>query len=100
MEAPPGAFGPRLTALIGLLHGRYRLSARETVAFLAEVTGVAVSTGSIMRSCARVSAAVAPVDATIQEAVRTNQSCMWMKRGGMRVGSAGGCGWRSGLPPI
>src|SRR6266508_4860335 len=69
-ETPPGACGPRLTALIGLLHGRYRLSTRETVAFVADVCGVAVSLGSIATSCGRVSDALAPIDATIQTTVQ------------------------------
>ncbi len=90
--APPGAFGPRLTALIGLLHGRYRLSARETVAFLAEVTGVDVSTGRIMRSCARVSAAVAPVDVAIQGAV-AHQPILHVDETGWHEGGQRGWLW-------
>jgi len=75
--APPGAFGPRLTALMGLLHGRYRLSTREAVAFLAEVCGVEVSLGSITTSCGRLSAALAPVDAAIQATVQM-QPHLWV----------------------
>ena len=71
-EAPPGAFGPRLTALIALLHGRYRLSTRETVAFLHEVGGVELSLGSVITSCTRVSAALQPLDATIQTRVQAH----------------------------
>ena len=63
---PAGAFGPRLTALIGLLHGRYHLSTRETVAFLSEVAGVELSLGSVITSCTRVSEALQPLDAAIQ----------------------------------
>jgi transposase len=69
-QAPPGAFGPRLTALISLLHGRYRLSTRETAAFLSEVCGVEVSVGSVISSCARVSDALEDVDSSIQNAVQ------------------------------
>jgi transposase len=69
-EAPAAAFGPRLTALIGLLHGRYRHSARETAAFLSEVCGVEVSLGSVMASCTRVSDALSDVDTSIQTAVQ------------------------------
>jgi transposase len=36
-DLPAGAFGPHLTALIALLHGRYRHTARETVSFFEEV---------------------------------------------------------------
>ena len=71
-EVPPGAFGPRLTALIGLLHGRYRLSTRETVAFLSEVAGVELRLGSVITSCTRVSAALQPLDAAIQTMVQAH----------------------------
>jgi hypothetical protein len=49
-DVPPGAFGARATALIGLLHRRYRLSTRETVAFLSEVCGLPLSLGSVVSS--------------------------------------------------
>jgi transposase len=58
---PRGAFGPHLTALIALLHGRYRLSDREVVDVLADVVGVDLSLGSVAACCARVSDALAPV---------------------------------------
>jgi transposase len=58
-ELPPGAFGPHLTALIALLHGRYRLSARECAAVLGEVFGVPLGLGSVPALCQQVSAAVA-----------------------------------------
>jgi transposase len=76
-DFPPGVCGPQLTALIGLLHGRYRLSTRETTAFLAEVAGVELSTGSIITSCTRVSDALAPVDAAIAEHIQ-NQDILWV----------------------
>ena len=46
-ETPPGAFGPRLIGLVGLLTGRMRLSKRLAQEFLAEVLGMEVSLGSI-----------------------------------------------------
>ena len=76
-ELPPGAFGPRLTALIGLLHGRYRLSTRETVAFLYEVAGVELSLGSVISSCTRVSEALQPLDAAIQTMVQAH-AVVWV----------------------
>ena len=91
-SAPPGAFGPRLTALIGLLHGRYRLSTRETCAFLAEVAGVDVSVGSIVRSCDHVSVALAPVDATIQATI-AHQPLLHVDETGWREGSQRGWLW-------
>lgn len=41
------AFGPTVVALVGLLHGRFRLSAREVVALLGDLFGVPVSLGSV-----------------------------------------------------
>lgn len=67
--APPGAFGPRATALVGVLRGRYRLSEREVVEFMDDVCGIALCTQSVLRSCDRVSLALAPVDAAIHAAV-------------------------------
>jgi transposase len=91
-EAPPGAFGPRLTAFIGLLHGRYRLSERETIAFLAEVCGVDVSLGSITTSCLRVSDALEGVDALIQATVQT-QPHLWVDETSWREQSHRGWLW-------
>ena len=58
-ELPPGAFGPHLAALVALLHGRYRLSARECAALLGEVFGVPLGLGSVPALCQQVSAALA-----------------------------------------
>jgi transposase len=70
-DAPPGAFGPRATALMAILRGRYRLSLDDVLEFLADVCQLPLSSGSIITSCERVSLALAPVDAAIQEAVQT-----------------------------
>jgi transposase len=66
-EVPSSAFGPRLTALTALLHGRYRLSDREVVEVLADVVGVEMSLGSVVTCCDRVSTALEPVyDALVE----------------------------------
>jgi len=70
-DAPPGACGPRATALMALLRGRYRLSLDDVVEFLADVCQLPLGSASVVRGCGRVSAALAPVDAAIQEAVQT-----------------------------
>jgi transposase len=44
---PTGAFGPRLTGLVGLMTGRLRLSKRLAQEFLSTVLGLEVSLGSI-----------------------------------------------------
>jgi transposase len=58
-----------VTALIGLMRGHYRFSLDAAEEFLAEVCNLPISSGSIVTSCERVSDALAPVDAAIQEAV-------------------------------
>ena len=68
-DAPPGAFGPRATALMAVLRGRYRLSLDDAAAFLTDICNLPLSAASIVTSCDRVSAALAPVDATIQTVV-------------------------------
>jgi transposase len=91
-ELPPGAFGPRLTALIGLLHGRYRLSSRETVAFLHEVAGVELSLGSVITSCTRLSEALQPLDAAIQTRVQAHP-VVWVDETSWREQQRRGCLW-------
>ncbi|HBY93866.1 MAG TPA: hypothetical protein DEP84_07815 [Chloroflexi bacterium] len=44
-EGPPGAFGPRLTSLVGLLNGRYRLSKREVAGLVQDACGVRSGSG-------------------------------------------------------
>jgi transposase len=70
-DAPPGAFGPRLTALIGLLRGRYHLSLDAAQEFLTDICNVPISSGSIVSSCERLSDVLAPIDASIQAAIQT-----------------------------
>lgn len=70
-DAAPGACGPRATALLGILRGRYRLSLDDVLEFLADVCQLPLGSASIVRGCERVSAALAPIDAAIQQAVQT-----------------------------
>ena len=67
-DVPPGAFGPRLTSLVALLNGRYRLSKREVAAFLADACGVRMSAASVVRSCAHLTQALALPYADLQHA--------------------------------
>lgn len=68
-EGPPGAFGPRLTSLMGLLTGRYRLSRREVVSLIDEAYGVAVSVGSVNEATQQLSAALAGPYTEVAEVV-------------------------------
>jgi transposase len=75
-DAPPGAFGPRATALMAVLRGRYRLSLDDTAELLSDVCNLPLSAASIVTSCERTSEALALVDAAIaavvQEAEQVN----------------------------
>ena len=55
---PPGAFGPRLTAMVSLLSGRYHLSKRDTAEVMTDFFQVEVSLGSISRLEQRISQAI------------------------------------------
>ncbi len=73
---PRRPFGPRLTAVIALLSGRYRLSRREVRQLLQELWQVRVSLGAVVRQEQAQSAALAPVveeaRAAVQQAAVVN----------------------------
>ncbi len=57
-DLPEGAFGPRLTAIGSLLHGRFRLSMRETTTVFADLLGVPLGPGSVSTLCQEVAVAL------------------------------------------
>jgi transposase len=73
---PRRPFGARLTAVIALLSGRYRLSRREVRQLLQDLWAVRVSLGAVVRQEQAQSAALAPVvaeaRATVQQAAVVN----------------------------
>jgi transposase len=73
-DLPPGVprrpFGTRLTAVIALLSGRYRLSRREVRQLLQDLWQVRVSLGAVVRQEQAQSAALAPVVAEAQAEVQ------------------------------
>jgi transposase len=73
-ELPPGVsrrpFGTRLTAVIALLSGRYRLSRREVRQLLDDLWAVQVSLGAVVRQEQAQSTALAPVVAEARAAVQ------------------------------
>jgi transposase len=73
---PRRPFGMRLTAVIALLSGRYRLSRREVRQLLQDLWAVRVSLGAVVRQEQAQSAALAPVveeaRAAIQQAAVVN----------------------------
>jgi transposase len=70
LEAATG-YGPRLTALIGQLHGTYHLSYRAVADLLADVADLPIGLGSVVTSAARGSDALAPINTAIHAAVQT-----------------------------
>jgi transposase len=68
--ASGGAFGPRLQAVATLLVGRYRLSRREAVACLAELSEVELSVGALAHLEQATSMALAPVVDDVAAAVQ------------------------------
>lgn len=69
-DVPKGGFGVRATATAAVLHGRWRLSLRETATVLDVVCGLPVSVGGVARMCRETSNALAKPDADIAEQVR------------------------------
>jgi transposase len=65
-------FGPNLEALIAGLIGRYRLSRREALQFITDLTGLDVSLGTVVAICNRVSDSLAPTVDRIAETVRVS----------------------------
>jgi transposase len=57
-DLPDGAFGPRLTAPGSVLHGRFRLSMRETAGVLDDLFGVPIGVGSVPTLCQETSSAL------------------------------------------
>lgn len=71
---PPGVprrpFGARLTAVVALLSGRYRLSRREVRQLLQDLWEVRVSLGAVLRQERAQSAALAPIVSEARAAVQ------------------------------
>ena len=67
---PRRPFGPRLTAVVALLTGRYRLSRREVQQVLVDLWVVTLSLGAVLRQERAQSAALAPVVAEVRAAVQ------------------------------
>src|SRR6266536_816305 len=69
-DVPPGSFGPQTAATVAMLHGRYRISDRETPALLHDFFGLSISLGSVVDLQQTVSAALAPVYTAIHTAIQ------------------------------
>src|SRR5581483_4162995 len=75
---PPGVprrpFGPRLTATVALLSGRYRLSRREVQRVLRDLWGVELALGTVDTLVQAQSAALAPLVAELAVALPSEAS--------------------------
>jgi transposase len=69
-DMPPGSFGPHLTALVALFHGRYRMSVRDLSLMMDEVWHIPLSLGSVSTLYQTVSCALAPVYDQVQQVVQ------------------------------
>jgi transposase len=68
---PAGAFGPRLSALVGLLSGVYRLGKRPVRQLLADLFGLSISTGMVCKLQRRAAAVLTPAYDELCRHVRT-----------------------------
>lgn len=69
-DVPAGSFGPQVTALVALYHGRYHLSTRDIVTLMDEVYSIPLSLGSVPRLYYTASTALEGVYAEVQTAVQ------------------------------
>lgn len=68
---PTGAFGPRLSAMVGLLSGVYRLGKRPVRQPLADLFGLSISTGMICKLQRRAADLLTPAYDELCDRVRT-----------------------------
>jgi transposase len=88
-NVPVGAFGPRRTATVGLLSGRYRLSRREGADLCGTLLNAPLSVGGVDGLCQATSLSLAePVttaQASVEHAERANaDETSWRQRGRTR----------------
>src|SRR5689334_1221065 len=105
-DLPPGVprrpFGARLTAVVALLNGRYRLSRREVRQLLQDLWEVRLSLGAVLRQEQAQSAALAPIVEAARTAVHEAMvaSCRQQGRPVLEfLVAAGEAAWRSSPPP-
>jgi len=97
-DVPAGAFGARVVALVGLLHGRYRLSMREIVALLLDIYHLPLSPGAVSDLCQVLSQALAAPTARARQPLRRLITLTLTRRAGNRPVGGAGCGCWSVLP--
>jgi transposase len=90
VEAPAGAFGPRLQAAVATLAVRNRISRRDTVELVRDLFGVELSTGAVDAIVQRTGAALAEPHARLHQQIRSAHAVNvdetgWRLRGGKRT---------------
>jgi transposase len=70
IEARGGVFGPRLSSLVGLLSGKFRMTKRLTQEVLSDVLGVTLALGSVCNIERRLSTVLEPPVTQAREFVR------------------------------
>lgn len=73
-DVPTGQFGPRLVATLGVLHGQYQLSMRQTQELANDLWQLPLSLGAVADSCQKVSLTLAPSYQLIENRVQTQPS--------------------------
>jgi transposase len=73
-EVPTGQFGPRLVATLGVLHGQYQLSLRQTQELANDLWHLPLSLGAVADSCHKVSLTLEPSYQLIENKVQTQPS--------------------------
>ncbi len=70
-DIPTGQFGPRLVATLGVLHGQYQLSMRQTQQLAFDLWHLPLCLGAVADSCRKVTTTLEPsyqlIEATVQK---------------------------------
>jgi transposase len=69
-DVPTGQFGPRLVATLGVLHGQYQLSMRQTQELAFDLWQLPLSLGSVADSCQKVGTALQASYQSIEQATQ------------------------------
>jgi transposase len=88
-EVPTGQFGPHLVATLGVLHGQYQLSMRQTQEVAFDLWQLPLSIGGVTASCQKVGTALHASYQSIEQAVQdqpTNHvdETGWKREGALR----------------
>jgi transposase len=88
-EVPTGQFGPRLVATLGVLHGQYQLSLRQTQELANDLWQLPLSLGAVADSCQKVSLTLEPSYQLIEATVQTQPTnhvdeTGWKREGHLR----------------